>query len=139
MKKNYQSVTEIYDSQTGEIKFTKRKFIKNYEERFFMIRITEGTEWMRIITSVNEFRLIAYMAGCSDNDSGEIVFGRTAREKASAQTGIGYGTLRNILSKLVAHGLVKRTGYATYIVNPRYFYKGASSNIKKRIEQYEAA
>ncbi|QBY46982.1 replication/maintenance protein RepL [Arsenophonus nasoniae] len=63
---------------------------------------------------------------------GIVTITKGTRERIAVKTGLKETTVRNKISDLVASGIIKKSGYCEYEMNPNLFAKGDWHDIYKR-------
>ncbi len=125
------------DTQTGEVMKTSSEYVENNISRFFMGRTTEGIEWLLRFNNITEMQLLIIMLELEVPNNRNIVqFTKLQVEESSAILGVSEPMIKKCLGNLVKNDFVVRITQGNFLVNPYTFYKGGTSELRRRYEEY---
>jgi hypothetical protein len=130
--------TEYVDVDTGEVvdsdlNVKKFKYVTG-KDQFFLV-YAELLSVMIKQMSLPEVKILAWLLK-NYNSGTPIGITRRLREIIAEETGLSHGTVANVLSSLCRKGdpvVLYRDSRGLYYINPRYAFKGSSSERNKAI------
>ena len=118
----------IHDNTENEV-FTK---YVNGKETFFLTFAST----IKALSRLDKISFLTLMYYAMECDEGEMRFVANDfyKTKASLLLGIAKSTLNNAIQRLYKQDCIRRVSNGVYLINPKYFWKGA---MNKRPEAYE--
>lgn len=133
MKKSYlktkiTQTTEVVNVDTGEVIETnvkKHSYIANSKEEFFLLYVNA----LPIFIGLSHPAKTIYAYLLKDYTSKTLFeIGSGLRGVMKEQLGIASSTIANALTELVEHNLLYSPKRSMYQINPRYAFKGSTSD-----------
>lgn len=130
------SLTERFrevDLQTGEVKghIKKLTYLANSNEEFYLL----FSSVLGIFTQMNQAEIRVYAYFLMQHKVGsEIAVPRGIRLLIAEATDLKSGSVANALGKLVEKKLLYTVSKGIYKINPRYAFKGSTSERKKLLK-----
>ncbi|MDQ6902285.1 MAG: replication/maintenance protein RepL [Bacteroidota bacterium] len=133
LKNPLTEITRTVDSETGEIldqEIKKQDYIANCKEEFFLIYSTLIGVFQKISTA--EIRVYAFLLEHYSVNT-KIVINEIIRNDIANRTKLKQGSINNTFNRLTSaehtsHPLLYRLGRGIFQLNPRYAFKGSTSN-----------
>ena len=119
MKFNLIETKEILDLE-NEIN------MKTEQELFMRVYLKDNSPFLRIKTPT-EINLLYEIWERVDKDSNEVVLVKTQKELIAKKYNMKYGTANNTINSLKKKEILISKGRATYILNPKYFFKNENT------------
>lgn len=130
----HSTINNFIDAVTGEILDTQEdvkhhKIAVTNKDMFFMW----FAEVSGIIDNLDrvEMTLIHWCGTNASYNENMVNLTKPACDMITKKHGIGYGTIKNAVSRLAKKKILIPLGSGTYRVNPRYFWKGDTKNRTK--------
>lgn len=122
--------SQYLDKETGEIIENRKNWISKNNERFIMLRITDGMDWVSMLTG-SEIKSLLFLGSIIDKDSQYVHFNNYRRDELRIILEYKTATsVNNTLNSLIKKGVIKKI-YPfndTFMINPRFCYTGSSMN-----------
>ncbi len=130
---------QYLDKETGELIEHRKNWISKNKERFIMLRITDGMDWISMLTG-SEVKALMFLGSIIDKDSHYVHFNSYRREEVRILLDYKSATtVNNTLNNLIKKGALKKI-YPfndTFMINPRFCYTGSSMNFDLIEEKYK--
>ena len=119
----------IIDKETGKVQEESVKTVKYltaYKSEFYLV-------WAELISIIGKtlskpaISVFAYLA-LNHKIGTTISITRQIRIEIGEEYGISHGTVSNALAELVENTIIYSTHRGIYKMNPRYFFKGSTSD-----------
>ncbi|WGO82177.1 replication/maintenance protein RepL [Arsenophonus apicola] len=117
--------------ETGEVKATEDVSVLRFpkEPAYVKMYIDDLSKIVGI--SAGSQNVLYELVTKIDYD-GIVTITKGTRERIAIRTGLKETTVRNKISDLVSSGIIKKSGYCEYEMNPHLFAKGDWNDIYKR-------
>ena len=135
VKKRVIFESQIIDCETGEVKsVTTTSVIKT--ETFGMHRSTEGIEWV-IEFQGREIQMLMVLNHFENIKSKIVNLSPLLRKELMDKFKITKSTLSTLFKQMEDKKQLLRLTSNDILLNPSYFYKGSSSDLRLRIDQFK--
>lgn len=139
VKKRITEITNTIDRETGEVldvDIKKHTYLANTKEQFLLAYATLIGVFQNI--SAAEVRVYAFLLEHYPGDC-KIVINDIIRKDIADRTKLKPGSINNTLNRLIStehitYPLLYRLGRGTYQLNPRYAFKGSTSDRNKSLK-----
>lgn len=126
--------SQIIDCETGEVKsVTTTSIVKT--ETFGMHRTTEGVEWV-VEFQGKELQMLIVLNHFENVKTKIVNLSPLVRKELLSIFKITKSTLSNLFKNMENKRQLLRLTSNDILLNPSYFYKGSSADIKSRIEEF---
>jgi hypothetical protein len=126
--------SQVIDCDTGEVKsITTTSIVKS--ETFGMHRTTEGVEWV-IEFQGKELQMLIVLNHFENVKTKIVNLSPLVRKELLSIFKITKSTLSNLFKNMEEKKQLLRLTSNDILLNPSYFYKGSSADIKHRIEEF---
>jgi len=125
------------DYETGELK--KKVSIKSHKvnEKFIMIRTTDGLKWLSKLKG-SEYSLLTLLTAIIDYDKDIVKLTPSERKEIIEILGITYTSLSDMLKKLEDKRFLIRLNKSELKLNPLYSYRCSSNTIPSKIAEFNS-
>lgn len=134
-KQNVVEKLSYVDVSTGEVVGTdlkKHGYIANDRESYFLMYSSLVTLFMEDV-SLPEVKVYSYLL-CNYQIGTTFALNGAVKSVIQEKFKLARKTVDNTLSKLKTKNLVYSPSHTLYIINPRYAYKGSTSNRKSSLK-----
>ena len=138
LKKIYENITTVVDKDTGDIMEEHqrvREILVSSKEVFFMMYA--GVEGMLDDITYSELKILVWIMLHQAQDDNYVHLLLPDKKKLSEDMKVCFNSVRKGIVDLVKKDILIRQGgerSATYVVNPRYMWKGQNSERRKALE-----
>ena len=126
---------QTIDIDTGEVKTIRKTIISKNNETFGMYRLTTGAEWILDFQG-RELQLIMVLLHFEDMKTRIVPMSHLVRKSILELFKISSSTLSNMLRDMEDKGFLLKLSRNDLLLNPLYFYRGGSHDIKQRITDF---
>lgn len=135
LRTSKQVIEQIVNPETGEvedIQVTNHQYLAGNPDEFYLAYTALLNVWAKWDLSVSDLNLYAYLCKNYANGTPFNISEYVKKEVANI-TGRSATSFNNSPRALVSKGLIIRVSNKTYKINPRYIFKGSSSNRNKAL------
>lgn len=139
-KNYYEQITEQIDKETGEVEIIERTVKRKVSKDKFIMLFLKDIRGIIDLSSKAEFKVLLAICEIVKYNSNEVILIKPVKEKIAEMSSVSYGSVQNAISKLRAKDILIRSASSTYILNPKYFFKGEDrekANVIKLTFEYQ--
>jgi hypothetical protein len=135
MSKNYyEQVESIIDHETGEVTEVKKTVKRRVaRDKFIMLYLKDISSIIGLATK-SEFKVLMSICNMAKYNSNEVILIKPKKEQIAEETGLNYDNVKNTISRLHKKEILIRTASSTYLLNPKYFFKGEETERAKALK-----
>lgn len=126
---------DYIDSRTNEVLGSVSKVYTKEKESFIMVRTTDGLAWYFPL-SKNEKSLILLLHDWSDPATMRLSLSAWQREYICSMLAVERRMVSILLKGLQERDCIKRLSQNDFMVNPAHAFKCSTTEVRKRIDEY---
>lgn len=127
--------TKTLDFTTGEVSSITTVTTKRLTERFSMCRTTDGLSWLKQFTN-KELQMLMVLNELESLTTKTVSLTPLVRKEILEFFNIGKSTFSGIITQMEEKGFLVRLTTSDILLNPTFFYKGASKDVLNRIKEF---
>jgi hypothetical protein len=138
-KNYYEQITEVVN-EDGEIEMLSRVVKRKVSRDKFIMLYLKDIRGILGLSSKAEFKVLLSICEMVGYNTNEIILIKPIKEKIAAATDLSYGGVSNAISNLRKKDVLIRSASSTYVLNPKYFFKGEDrerANVVKLTYEYQ--
>jgi hypothetical protein len=100
-----------------------------------MNRTTEGLDWIKSLNGT-EWKVIMYLLERCDSMTQRVIISKKTRQIICESLKITRQYFYNVTASLEKKNFIRKESPSDYLINPDYFYKGGTGNLKEKRFRY---
>jgi hypothetical protein len=122
-KNYYEHITEVVN-EDGEMEMLSRVVKRKVSRDKFIMLYLKDIRGILGLSSKAEFKVLLAICEISGYNTNEVILIKPIKEKIATITDLSYGGVSNAISNLRKKDILIRSASSTYVLNPKYFFKG---------------
>lgn len=138
-KNYYEEVVQTIDTETGEVEVVERKVKRKVSREKFIMMFLSDIQGIIGLTSKSEFQVLLAITELVSFNTNEVILIKPVKMIIAEKTKLKYDSVKNTISRLHKKEILIRKASSTYVLNPKYFFKGedtARSSVLKWTIEY---
>jgi len=138
-KNYYEQITEVVN-EDGEMEVLSRVVKRKVSRDKFILMYLKDIRGILGLSSKAEFKVLLAICELVRYNTNEVILIKPIKEKIADMSDLSYGGVQNAISQLRKKDVLIRSASSTYILNPKYFFKGEDkerTNVIKLTYEYQ--